>query len=192
MNVVLLGPPGSGKGTQADYIQRKLGLIHISTGDLFRKHLGEGTELGSLARTFMDRGELVPDQVTVDMVRERLQEDDVLRGVLLDGFPRTVAQADALADLVAERSEQVDAVVLLDVDEDVLVDRLAGRGRADDNPDTVRARLEVYREQTEPLVDYYSVRGTLRRVDGVGEIDEICDRIIEVLRAIDDPSPSPC
>jgi adenylate kinase len=192
MNVVLLGPPGSGKGTQADYIQRKLGLIHISTGDLFRKHLGEGTELGSLARTFMDRGELVPDQVTVDMVRERLQEDDVLRGVLLDGFPRTVAQADALADLVAERSEQVDAVVLLEVDEDVLVDRLAGRGRADDNPETVRARLEVYREQTEPLVDYYSVRGTLRRVDGVGEIDEICNRIVEVLRAIDDPSPSPC
>ena len=192
MNIVLLGPPGSGKGTQAEHVQRRFGLIHISTGDLFRKHLGEGTELGALARSFMDRGELVPDGVTVGMVRERMAEDDVLRGVLLDGFPRTVAQADALADLMTERGESVDAVVLLEVAEEVLVDRLSARGRDDDDLQTVRARLEVYRAQTEPLVTYYDQRGTLERVDGVGAIDEIAGRIEAVLRAVKSPSPSAC
>ncbi len=192
MNVVLLGPPGSGKGTQAERLQRRTGLIHVSTGDLFRKHLGEGTELGVLARTFMDRGDLVPDEVTVEMVRHRLGEDDILRGVLLDGFPRTVAQADSLADLLEERGERIDAVVLLEVDEQVLVDRLAGRGRADDNPETVRARLEVYRDQTEPLVAYYDERGALRRVDGEGTVEDISGRIEAVLQAIDNPSPSKC
>jgi adenylate kinase len=165
--IALLGPPGSGKGTQAEQLAAERGFVPLSTGDLLRAARAADTDLGRRAAEHMDRGELVPDDVIVAMIREELARLDD-RPVLLDGFPRTVAQADALATALADRGRELTDVVLVDVPDDVVVERISGRhqGREDDRPETVRERLRVYHRQTEPLVAYYTGRGLLRRVDG--------------------------
>jgi adenylate kinase len=181
VRLVLVGPPGAGKGTQAVRLAERLDVPHISTGDLFRANLGKKTALGLEAQRYMDAGELVSDEVTVGMVRERLAEDDASKGFILDGFPRTVAQAEALAGLLDAAGNQLDAVVSLEVPEDLLVQRMLGRGRADDTEDVIRRRQEVYREETEPLLRHY--RAQLVAVDAVGEVEEITERVLAALRA---------
>jgi len=182
--LLLLGPPGAGKGTQAAMVCRAVGIPHISTGVMLRDHVGRGTELGLAAKAIMDAGNLVSDEIVIGMVDERLAEPDAACGFLLDGFPRTVAQAEALDALLgAERP--LEAVVSLEVIEDEVVQRLLDRaaleGRADDNEETIRNRMAVYREQTEPLITYYERAGIVRPVDGMGAIQEIFGRIAAVL-----------
>ena len=185
--MVLLGPPGAGKGTQAARIGERLGIPAISTGDIFRAHVAGSTELGRRARAYMDRGEYVPDSVTNAMVADRLAEDDAASGFLLDGYPRTAAQVDALDDMLSERGEALDVVVEITADADAVVERLLGRaaeqGRADDTEPVIRRRLEVYAEATAPLAAIYEDRGLLLRVDGMGGIDEVTDRIMAALAA---------
>jgi adenylate kinase len=172
--VALLGPPGSGKGTQAARLQDKLGFVALSTGDLLREARAADTDVGRSAAEYMDRGELVPDDLIVAMIREELAKLDD-KPVLLDGFPRSVAQADALDGALTDRSRELTAVVLIDVPDDVVVERISGRhqGREDDTPETARERLRVYHRETEPLVAYYEERGLLRRVDGTRDPDEV-------------------
>ncbi|WP_167174895.1 adenylate kinase [Saccharomonospora amisosensis] len=177
--VVLVGPPGAGKGTQAAALSERLGVPHISTGELFRTHVGEQTPLGREAKRYLDSGELVPDSVTNEMVRERLTEPDAKSGFLLDGFPRNTKQADVLAQMLAESDTALDAVIELQVPEDVLVDRLLARGRTDDTEDVIRRRQQVYRSETAPLLQYYS--GILVTVDGVGDVDQVSARVLEAL-----------
>ena len=185
--MVLLGPPGAGKGTQAARIGERLGIPAISTGDIFRAHVAGSTELGRRARAYMDKGEYVPDSVTNAMVADRLTEDDAASGFLLDGYPRTAAQVDALDDMLSERGEALDVVVEITADADSVVERLLGRaaeqGRADDTEPVIRRRLEVYAEATAPLAAIYEGRGLLLRVDGMGGIDEVTDRIMAALAA---------
>nr|WP_207891603.1 adenylate kinase [Phorcysia thermohydrogeniphila] len=182
MKVVFLGPPGAGKGTQAVRIAEKYNVPHISTGDILRAAVKEGTELGKLAKSYMDRGELVPDEVIIGIIRERLSQPDVKeRGFILDGFPRTIAQAEALDELLKELQLPLDKVIYLNVDDEEIVKRLLARGRADDTEDVIRNRLKVYREQTAPLVDYYTEKGLLVEICGVGEIEEITKKIEESL-----------
>jgi adenylate kinase len=180
VRLVLVGPPGAGKGTQAVRLAERLGVPHISTGDLFRANLKDETELGREAKRYMDAGELVPDEVTVAMVRDRLTHDDAAKGFILDGFPRTLSQAASLGELLAERDEDLDAVVEFQVAEDELVRRLMGRGREDDTEDVIRRRQQVYRDETAPLLEHYSDR--LVSVDAVGTVEEITDRVANVLR----------
>ena len=172
--VVLLGPPGSGKGTQADRLRDEQGFVPLATGDLLRAAREEGTKLGRQAAEYMDRGELVPDELIDAMLAEELAGLDD-KPALLDGFPRTVAQADALAEVLADHDRELGRVVLIEVPDDVVAARIGsrGQGRADDDPETVRERLRVYHEQTEPLVAYYDERGLLRRVDGDGGVDDV-------------------
>jgi adenylate kinase len=179
VRLVLVGPPGAGKGTQAVRLAERLQVPHVSTGDLFRANLSAQTPLGLEAQRYMDQGTLVPDEVTVAMVRERLSEDDAAKGFILDGFPRNVSQADALDELL--NGDPLDAVVSLEVPEDVLVERMLGRGRADDTEDVIRRRQQVYRDETAPLLDHY--RDQLVIVDAVGEVEEITDRILSALHA---------
>jgi adenylate kinase len=181
VRLVLVGPPGAGKGTQAVRLAERLDVPHISTGDLFRANLKEETDLGREAKRYMDAGDLVPDEVTVAMVRERLTHDDAAKGFILDGFPRTRSQAASLGELLDERGEQIDAVVEFQVAEDELVRRLMGRGRDDDTEDVIRRRQQVYRDETAPLLDHYSDR--LVTVDAVGTVEEITDRVAQALRA---------
>ncbi|MBA2309483.1 MAG: adenylate kinase [Pseudonocardiales bacterium] len=181
MRVVLVGPPGAGKGTQARLLAQRLDVPHISTGELFRANMEDCTPLGLEAKRYMDAGELVPDSVTVGMVRERLARDDVAKGFVLDGFPRTVPQAESLRDLLAEENEQLDAVVEFQVPEDVVVERLMERGRGDDTEEVIRRRQQVYWEETSPLLEHY--RDRLLGVDAVGPVDEITTRVLDVLRA---------
>jgi adenylate kinase len=172
--VALLGPPGSGKGTQAARLQDQLGFVPLATGDLLREARAAGTDLGRRASEYMDRGELVPDEVIVAMIRGELANLDN-KPVLFDGFPRTVTQADALTAALKERSRALSGVVLIDVPDDLVVERISGRheARDDDDPETVRERLQVYHRETEPLVAYYDDRGLLRRVDGAQDPDEV-------------------
>ena len=183
--MVLLGPPGAGKGTQAARIGERLGIPAISTGDIFRAHVAGSTELGRRARAYMDKGEYVPDSVTNAMVADRLTEDDAASGFLLDGYPRTAAQVDALDDMLSERGEALDVVVEITADADAVVERLLGRaaeqGRADDTEPVIRRRLEVYAEATAPLASLYEDRGLLVRVDGTGDVDEVTERIMTAL-----------
>jgi adenylate kinase len=181
VRLVLVGPPGAGKGTQAVRLAERLDVPHISTGDLFRANLSRQTLLGLAAKRYMDAGELVGDEVTVGMVRDRLLEEDAAKGFILDGFPRTVAQADALAEMLAAALNDLDAVVALEVPEDVLVQRLLSRGRADDTEDVIRRRQEVYRQETFPLLEHYG--NVLVTVDAVGEVEEITDRVLSALGA---------
>ena len=178
--LVLVGPPGAGKGTQANALSDKLGIPHISTGDLFRKHIAEQTQLGQQVKHILDSGKLVPDEVTNQMLVERLEQPDTGDGFLLDGFPRNIGQAEVLSKELADSDQKLDAVVQLQVDEEVLVQRLLARGRSDDNEDVIRHRLHVYQSETEPLLDYY--RDLLVTVGGVGEIDEVTDRVLAALR----------
>ncbi|HEX7098071.1 MAG TPA: adenylate kinase [Acidimicrobiia bacterium] len=181
MKLLFIGPPGAGKGTQAGRVADRLGIPHISTGDMFRHHVSAGTELGKQVKAIMEAGDYVPDSITVAMLAERIAEDDAENGFILDGFPRTIAQVEALDELIGE--DGLDRVVLFTVDNDVLVERMLARGRADDTEETIRNRLEVYEEQTAPLIDLYRERGVLVEVDGVGEIDEITDRVLAALDA---------
>ncbi|HVV14281.1 adenylate kinase [Amycolatopsis sp.] len=179
--LVLVGPPGAGKGTQAVALSQKLSVPHISTGDLFRAHVAERTPLGEEAKRYLDSGELVPDTVTNEMVRERLAEDDTRGGFLLDGFPRTTKQAEVLGHLLAETDQKLDAVIQLEVPEDVVVGRLLSRGRDDDTEEVIRRRQQVYVSDTAPLLDYY--KDILITVDGVGDVDEVSSRVLDALRA---------
>ncbi|MEU5694301.1 adenylate kinase [Actinosynnema sp. NPDC020468] len=180
MRLVLVGPPGAGKGTQAALLKQKLAVPHISTGDLFRAHISEQTDLGKEVQEYLDSGELVPDEVTNQMVRERLAQPDAADGFLLDGFPRNVAQAGVLGEILAAEGQRLDAVVEFKVDEDVVVERLLARGRSDDKEDVIRHRQEVYRNETAPLLDYYS--DIVVAIDAVGDVEEISERALSALR----------
>jgi adenylate kinase len=214
VRLVLVGPPGAGKGTQAQFIAEHVGVPKISTGDIFRANVSQGTQLGLQAKEFMDRGDLVPDEVTIDMVRNRLQETDAVTGFLLDGFPRTVPQAETLDDILRETADaKLDVVLELVVDNEEVVRRLSGRRtcrtcnhiwhvdfdppqvpgicdldggelfqRDDDKPATIENRLEVYDEQTAPLIAYYAGRGVLVGIDATGPVDDVTLRAIDALR----------
>lgn len=186
MRIVLLGPPGSGKGTQAARLVETLGLPHISTGVLLRAAVEAGTELGKAAKAVMDRGELVSDDIMLGLIEERLAQDDVRTGFILDGYPRNLAQARALDDLLQRLEKPVQDALLIDVDEEEVVQRIAGRaaeeGRSDDSEDVVRKRLQVYSEQTAPVVDHYAAQGVLTRILGQGSIDEVFQRIMGALK----------
>lgn len=210
--IVLLGPPGAGKGTQAQLISKKLGLPHISSGDIFRSNIQNQTELGKLARGYMDRGELVPDDVTIGMIRDRLSEPDCASGALLDGFPRTPAQAAALDEMLGEFQGTVNAVPYISVPEEVLIERLCGRWtckaqghvyhekynppknagvcdvdgselyqREDDKAETVKRRIRVYLEQTQPLIEYYQRQGKLVEIDGTQAIEQVSADLLAAL-----------
>jgi adenylate kinase len=185
--LLIIGPPGAGKGTQSALLAESFGIPAISTGDIFRFNVKNQTELGIKAKAFMDRGEYVPDSLTNDLVRDRLSHADAARGFLLDGYPRTVDQVQELDAILNEMGRTLDVVVQLTADNDELVRRLAGRavaeGRADDTPDVIRRRLEVYDEQTAVLIDIYAARGLVARIDGLGEISDVTGRIIEALEA---------
>ena len=185
MRLVLLGPPGSGKGTQASRLKDKLQIPHISTGDLLRAEVAAGTPLGVQAKEVMARGDLVSDDILLGMLESRLGRDDVANGFILDGYPRNLAQASALDELLAKIGQPLDAVVQLDVATDLLVERIAGRakaeGREDDNPESVRKRLQVYNDSTAPVIGFYDKRGTLARVDGVGSLDDVLTRILAAI-----------
>ncbi len=191
MRLILLGPPGAGKGTQAQRLVSKHGIVQLSTGDMLRAAVAAGTPVGLRAKDTMERGELVPDEVVVAIVADRIDQPDAARGFVLDGFPRTVPQAEALDRLLAERGLKLDAVVELKVNEGILLDRIekraaemAARGeavRSDDNSEILRGRLAAYRAQTAPLVDYYDVKGTLRTVDGMAPVDEVTAALHRIL-----------
>ncbi|MGI6251013.1 MAG: adenylate kinase [Anaerolineaceae bacterium] len=210
--VVILGPPGAGKGTQAEILAEKLELVHVSSGDLFRENLSNQTELGVLANTFISRGELVPDDVTIAMVKERIYHPDCAKGAILDGFPRTPVQAEALNKMLKTLRGKVDVVPFISVPNEVLIERLSGRWmspsgrvyhalynppkvqwlddvdgsplyqREDDKPETVKHRIEVYYEQTSPLIEYYRKRGKLVEIDGTQEIEKVTEDLLKAVR----------
>ncbi len=217
MRLVLVGPPGAGKGTQAQFIASHFAVPKISTGDIFRANVSRGTELGLEARKFMDAGDLVPDEVTIGMVQDRLSHDDASEGFLLDGFPRTVHQAEVLDGMLSDQTVHLDMVLELVVDDEEVVRRLSGRRtcracghvwhldfdpptragtcdrcdgelfqRDDDSEGTIRHRLEVYADQTSPLIGYYGDRGLLRGVDATGPVEDVTDRAISALRRFGD------
>ncbi len=209
--IVMLGPPGAGKGTQAKVIADKLGLVHVSSGDLFRENLSRETELGKLAQTYMTKGELVPDDVTIAMVKERLSRPDCALGAVLDGFPRTPAQAEALNGILAEMHGKINIVPLISVPDEVLIERLSGRWmsasgrvnhalynppkvkwlddvdgsplyqRDDDKPETVQHRIDVYNAQTAPLINFFMAAGILAEVDGTQDIDKVTEDILTAI-----------
>jgi adenylate kinase len=185
MRIVFLGPPGSGKGTQAKLLSERLGIPAVSTGDILREAVRQKTPLGLKAQAIMERGDLVPDELIVSLMRERMGRPDARGGFILDGFPRTLEQASALETMLAGNGDALSAVLNFSVPEKLLVERMLGRaaaeGRADDRPETIAERLRVYREKTEPLVDFYRRRDLLVDVDGVGSVREISERIDDAL-----------
>ncbi|MFZ0101137.1 MAG: adenylate kinase [Pseudolabrys sp.] len=197
MRVILLGPPGAGKGTQAQGLIAKHGIVQLSTGDMLRTAVAAGTPVGLRAKSIMERGELVPDDVVVAIVADRIDQHDAERGFVLDGFPRTVPQAEALDRLLAERGLKLDAVIELKVDEGILLQRIekriadmTARGekiRSDDNPEVLKGRLFAYREQTAPLVGYYASKGLLERVDGMAAVDDVSGQISRILAPAEAP-----
>ena len=186
MRLVLLGAPGSGKGTQAARLKEYLQVPHISTGDLLRAEVAAGSPLGLQAKEVMARGDLVSDEILLGMLRDRFSRDDTRSGFILDGYPRNLAQAAALGELLEHLGQSFDAAVQLEVDNELLVQRLAGRaqaeGRADDNPESVRKRLEVYDQQTAPVIEYYRQQGQLTVIDGVGSLDDVFARILDAIQ----------
>ena len=213
MKIIMLGAPGAGKGTQAVRIAKEFGIPHVSTGDIFRANIKNGTELGVKAKSYMDKGQLVPDEVTIEMLLSRIAEEDCREGYVLDGFPRTIAQAESLKKSLEEKGQKIDCAINIDVPDSAIVERMSGRRscpacgasfhvkfnppkaegvcdlcgatlvqRDDDRPETVAKRLEVYHEQTKPLVEYYGNDGILKTVDGTKTADEVFCAISEVLR----------
>lgn len=187
IRILLIGPPGAGKGTQAALLAQHFGIPAISTGDIFRENVRNETPLGLEAKAFMDRGEYVPDSLTNALVRDRLNQEDAVAGFLLDGYPRTIDQVEELDDILEETEKKLDVVVQLTADSEELLRRLSGRaqeqGRSDDTPDVIKRRLDVYEEQTAPLIDIYASRSLVAKVNGLGEIADVTNRIIEVLDA---------
>ncbi|MBR5930498.1 MAG: adenylate kinase [Lachnospiraceae bacterium] len=214
MKIIMLGAPGAGKGTQAKMIAEKYTIPHISTGDIFRANIKEGTELGQQAKEYMDKGLLVPDELVVNLVVDRLTWDDAKNGYVLDGFPRTIPQAEALTKALAEKGEKVDFAIDIDVPDENIIERMGGRRacvscgatyhivnippkvegicdvcgaklilRDDDQPETVKKRLDVYHEQTQPLIDYYTAEGVLKEVDGTVDMMDVFQAITELLEA---------
>jgi adenylate kinase len=188
VNLILLGPPGCGKGTQAQILQDRFGAVQLSTGDMLRAAVKAGTELGKQAETIMNAGKLVPDDLIVSMIAERIDQPDCAKGFILDGFPRTVAQAKALDAMLKDKGMKLDHVIELEVDEEALFARIEGRAaesggaaRADDTPETLRKRLAVYREQTAPILPYYRDSGRLNSVDGMQSIDEVTGQLVAIL-----------
>ena len=189
VNLILFGPPGSGKGTQAKILEEKFRLLQISTGDLFRYELGNNTPLGQKARTYMDKGQLVPDEVTIEMLKNKLEKHPDVRGYIFDGFPRTINQSEALDRLLKERGEQVDLLVALTVNDDEIVNRLLERGktsgRADDaNEQVIRERISVYKSETAPVFNYYKAKDLSTEVEGIGSIEEINGRLSNLISQI--------
>ena len=189
INLILFGPPGSGKGTQALKLTERYGLLHISTGDLFRYELGSNTPLGVLARSYMEKGQLVPDEVTVGMLRNKVEANPDVNGYIFDGFPRTIPQAEALDALLTERSDSITKLIMLDVTEDEIVTRILERGknsgRADDNdPAIIRNRFEVYLKETSPVYDFYAQSGKSVKVHGIGGIEEIFEKLCAEIDAV--------
>ena len=190
MKLILLGPPGAGKGTQAKIIEDRYGLVQLSTGDMLRAAVAAGTDVGKQAEAIMARGELVPDEIVVGIISDRVDEPDCAKGFILDGFPRNVAQAEALDKMLAEKGMALDAVVELAVDDAILVSRIEKRAaeteggpRADDNVEALRKRLQVYHAQTAPLIDYYGDKGVLKTVDGMADIDAVSGEIAVALNS---------
>jgi len=188
MRIVFVGPPGAGKGTQAQRLKDHLGVAHLSTGEMFREANDAGTELGKRAASFYLHGKLVPDEIAVGIVAQRLTHADCVDGCLFDGFPRTAAQAEALDAMLAEQAMPLDLVIALDVPEDVVLRRLASRGRPDDNASAVQERFKQYYALTEPLADYYQRKGLLHRVDGTGAPEEVFERIRKIVDRARRPS----
>jgi adenylate kinase len=189
MRLVLLGPPGAGKGTQAERLVREHGIVQLSTGDMLRAAVAAGTDVGRRAKAIMDRGELVPDAVMVEILAERVARPDAAKGFILDGFPRTIAQAEALEALLKRLGRRLDAVIQIAVDEDKLVARIeqrareTGGARADDNAETLKTRIAVYRQQTAPVADFYAQKGMLSTVNGMGSVDAVSAAIGNVLKS---------
>jgi len=188
MDLILFGPPGAGKGTQAKVLQEERGLVQLSTGDMLRAAVAAGTELGRKSKAIMDRGDLVPDELVIGIIAERLEKPDCAKGVIFDGFPRTVAQAKALDAMLAGRRRKIDSVIELKVDDEAMVGRMESRvrenpgaARADDTPETLRKRLKVYRQNTEPLLDFYRGQGKLVTVDGMAPIGDVSTAVRRVL-----------
>lgn len=186
INIVLFGKPGAGKGTQAEFLKSKYQLFHISTGDLFRHHISNKTDLGMLAQSYMNKGDLVPDQVTIDMLKDAVETHSEAKGFIFDGFPRTSKQAEALDTFLSEKSMQISATVALEADDDVLVERLVNRGKTsgrvdDQDEEKIRNRFEEYDNKTAPLRDFYEAQGKFHSVDGIGGIDEITHRLTRLI-----------
>lgn len=188
-NIVLFGPPGAGKGTQAEILKQKYQLVHISTGDVFRYNIKNATQLGTLAKSYMDKGHLVPDEVTIDMLNAEVEKNADANGFIFDGFPRTAAQAASLATLMDEKKSQINAMVALEVDDEILVGRLLERGRSSGRPDdaneeVIRERISEYYRKTDILKEFYQKQDKYHGVDGVGSIEEITERLSEVIDAL--------
>lgn len=189
LNLILFGPPGSGKGTQAERLETTYNLVHISTGELFRSEMEAGTELGLKANAFMSRGELVPDEVTIGMLRNKMIAHQEAEGFIFDGFPRTAPQAEALDQLLGMMDQQIDALIMLDVPEEEIVKRILLRGqesnRPDDNdPDVIRNRFQVYQSKTAPIYSYYEQKGKAHKVNGIGTIDDIFHELCHLIDSL--------
>ena len=192
MNIILLGPPGAGKGTQAARLVEERNMVQLSTGDMLRAARTSGTEMGRVVAAVMDRGDLVTDQIVIGLIREQLEKDDASGGYIFDGFPRTLAQADALGRLLVDMGENLDRVIELQVEDDILIERIIGRAqqdaaagkpvRADDNEESLKVRLMAYYKQTSPLVGYYYAKGDLKSINGLASVDEVSEKIAKAMR----------
>jgi adenylate kinase len=189
LNIILFGPPGSGKGTQAKKLAEQFNFLHISTGDLFRYEIGNNTPLGLEAMTYIRQGQLVPDEITIGMLRRKLEEDHDVAGIIFDGFPRNVLQSEALDELLAEKDQRIGVLIALEVDDQEIIDRIIERaktsGRSDDADESIiRNRIEVYKAETTPVFDYYAEDGRAHRINGVGDINEIFTRLSELINSV--------